>query len=106
MCEPPVQRFAGYFNSVGGKCAVLLRLGRKEEARVRLRRHPDRAANPGTKASWLSQHGEDAPIRATERADQLLYEGDIEGPLVWRAIVRAMEKLQREHRGGRGEAVN
>jgi hypothetical protein len=60
--------------------------------------------NPGTKASWLSQHGEDAPIRATERADQLLYEGDIEGPLVWRAIVRAIEKLQRERR--RGEAVN
>ena len=104
MCELPAPRFAGYFNSVGGKYAVLLRLGRKEEARVRLRRHPDRAVNPGTKASWLSQHGEDASIRATERADQLLYEGDIEGLLVWRAIVTAIEKLQRESR--RGEAVN
>ena len=48
----------------------------------------------------IDQHGEDAPIRAAERADELLDDGDTEGALVWRAIVRAIEELQRERRLG------
>jgi hypothetical protein len=52
----------------------------------------------------VDQHREDAPTQAAERVDQLLYEGDIEGALVWRAIVRAIEELQRER--GPGEAVD
>ncbi len=50
------------------------------------------------------QHGEDAPIWAAERGDGLLEDGDTEGTLVCRMIVRAVEELQR----GRwhGEAVN
>ena len=43
----------------------------------------------------VDQHGEDAPIRAAERADELLEAGDTEGAAVWRAIVAAIEELQR-----------
>jgi hypothetical protein len=49
-------------------------------------------------------HGEDAPIRAAERADELLEAGDTEGAAIWRSILAAIEELQR----GRldGESVN
>ena len=52
----------------------------------------------------VDRHGEDAPIRAAERADELLEDGDTEGAAIWRAIVVAIEELQR----GRldGESVN
>ena len=48
----------------------------------------------------IDQHGDDAPIRAAERADELLDNDDSEGALVWRAIVRAIEELRRERRSG------
>jgi hypothetical protein len=51
-----------------------------------------------------NQHGEDAPIRAAERGDGLLEDGDTEGTLVCRMIVRAIEELQRGRRPS--EAVN
>jgi hypothetical protein len=49
-------------------------------------------------------HGEDAPIRAAERADELLESGDIQGAVIWRSILAAIEELQR----GRldGESLN
>jgi hypothetical protein len=43
----------------------------------------------------IDQHGEDAPIRVAERADELLEVGDFEGAAIWRAILDAVEELQR-----------
>jgi hypothetical protein len=43
----------------------------------------------------VDRHGEDAPIRAAERADELLAAGDIDGAAIWRAILAAIEELQR-----------
>ena len=52
----------------------------------------------------VDQRGEDAPIRATERADEMLEAGDIEGAAIWRAIMDAIEELQRGPE--RGKMVN
>jgi hypothetical protein len=43
----------------------------------------------------VKQHGEDAAIIAAQRADALLAEGDIEGQRVFKAIVKAINELQR-----------
>jgi hypothetical protein len=43
----------------------------------------------------VGQQGEDAPILATERADDLVEAGDIEGAAIWRSILAAIEDLQR-----------
>jgi hypothetical protein len=48
-----------------------------------------------------AQHGADAAIHAAGRADLLLEEGDIDGAAIWRAIVKAIEELQRERRPGK-----
>ena len=37
----------------------------------------------------IDQHGEDAPMRAAERADQLLEAGDMIGAVTWRRILGA-----------------
>ncbi len=42
----------------------------------------------------VKQHGEDAPIQAAMRADELLEAGDLDGAAVWRRILRAVEELQ------------
>ncbi|HKF64287.1 MAG TPA: hypothetical protein VKB42_23140, partial [Dongiaceae bacterium] len=47
---------------------------------------------------------QEAPIRAAERADDLLEAGDIEGAAIWRAILDAIEELQRGPEPG--EMVN
>ena len=39
--------------------------------------------------------GEDASLRAAKCADALLADGDLEGAAVWRAILSAIEELQR-----------
>ena len=52
----------------------------------------------------VDQHGDDAPTRAAERADELLADGDTDGAAVWRAIMGAIEQLQRDRQPG--EAVN
>ena len=52
----------------------------------------------------IDQHGDDAPIRAAQRADVLLEEGDLDGALVWRWILDAIDELQRGRR--EGEALN
>jgi len=41
----------------------------------------------------LNQHGEDAPIHAAMRADELLEEGDYDGALAWQLIVRRVHLL-------------
>jgi hypothetical protein len=50
------------------------------------------------------QHGEDSSIRAAEPADELWGDGDVEGAAIWRAIMAAIEELQRGRQDG--EAVN
>ena len=52
----------------------------------------------------IGQHDQEAPIRAAERADDLLEAGDIEGAAIWRAILDAIEELQRGPEPG--EMVN
>ncbi len=48
----------------------------------------------------IDQHGEDAAIRAAQRADELLDDGDVEGSAVWRRILEAIDELQRGRREG------
>ena len=52
----------------------------------------------------IDQHGEDATLRAAQRADELLEGGDIDGAAVSRRILAAIEELQRGRR--EGAAVN
>ncbi len=42
----------------------------------------------------VKQHGQDAPIHAAMRADELLEAGDLDGCAVWRRVLRAVEELQ------------
>ncbi len=51
----------------------------------------------------IKQHGEDAPIEAAMRADELMEAGDMEGEAVWIRIVKAIEELQSEERPGGAE---
>ena len=46
----------------------------------------------------IKQHGEDAPIHAAMRADELMEAGDMEGVAAWLRIVRAVEELLSEER--------
>ena len=48
----------------------------------------------------IEQHGEDAPIEAAMRADELAADGDMEGRAVWLRIVKAIEELLSEERPG------
>jgi hypothetical protein len=52
----------------------------------------------------IDQRGEEAATFAAGRADELLEDGDIDGALVWRRILAAIEELQRGPR--EDEAVN
>jgi hypothetical protein len=52
----------------------------------------------------MDRHGEKAPLRAAERADQLVGAGDMVGATAWRRILKAVEELQRRPR--KGERVN
>lgn len=53
----------------------------------------------------VGQHGDDAPLVAAQRADELLARGDVEGQAVWKRILRAIEELARVERGD-GEKVS
>ncbi len=53
----------------------------------------------------VKQHGQDAPIQAAMRADELLEAGDLDGYAVWKRILRAVEELQRAEPKS-GEAVH
>ena len=41
----------------------------------------------------IKQHGDDAPIHAAMRADELLDAGDIDGQAVWKRVLAAVEEL-------------
>ncbi len=42
----------------------------------------------------VKRHGQDAPIQAAMRADELLEAGDLDGYAVWKRVLRAVEELQ------------
>ncbi len=42
----------------------------------------------------MDEHGDDALIQASMRADALLEAGDMEGRAVWLRILKAVEELQ------------
>jgi hypothetical protein len=44
----------------------------------------------------IKQHGEDAPIHAAMRADELLDQGDLDGQAVWKRILNAVDELLSE----------
>ena len=46
----------------------------------------------------IKQHGEDAPILAAMRADELMETGDMDGRAVWLRIVKAIEELLSKER--------
>jgi len=46
----------------------------------------------------MDQYGEAAPLRAAERADELLEAGDMIGAATWRRILAAIEGLTRSRR--------
>ncbi len=43
----------------------------------------------------IDHHGDDAAIVASQRQDELLDEGDVDGANIWKAIIKAVEELQR-----------
>ena len=46
----------------------------------------------------IDQHGDEAPIHAAMRADELLAAGDLDGYAAWKRIVRAVDDLLRVER--------
>jgi hypothetical protein len=40
----------------------------------------------------VDQHGADAPMRAVQRADELLEAGDMKGRAVWLGILKAVKE--------------
>ena len=47
----------------------------------------------------VDRHGDEAPVHAAMRADELLAEGDVDGQRIWKRILGAIEELLR----GRGD---
>ncbi len=46
----------------------------------------------------LKQHGQDAPIQAAMRADELLEAGDLEGYALFKRMVKAVEEMLSKER--------
>ncbi len=46
----------------------------------------------------VKQHGQDAPIHAAMRADELLDKGDLEGCAVFKRVLRAVGKMLSKER--------
>ena len=46
----------------------------------------------------IERYGDDAPIEAAMRADELMEAGDMEGQAVWLRIVKAIEELLAKER--------
>ena len=53
----------------------------------------------------IEQHGDDAPIHAAMRADELMETGDMDGRAVWLRIVKAIAELLSKERP-EGEKVH
>ena len=52
----------------------------------------------------VTQHGDEAPIHAAMRADELHEKGDLDGYAVWRRIIGAIDEMCRTEPGA-GERV-
>jgi hypothetical protein len=52
----------------------------------------------------VENYGRHAQARTAERMSELAKQGDLDGADDWRAMLRAIEELQRERR--KGEALN
>ncbi len=46
----------------------------------------------------VKQHGEDRPIHAAMRADELLDKGDLEGCAVFKRVIKAVEEMLSKER--------
>ena len=46
----------------------------------------------------IEQYGEDTPVHAAMRADELMETGDMDGRAMWLRIVKAIEELLSEER--------
>ena len=48
------------------------------------------------RSAWLMirRYGEDAAVQAAMRGDEVLGNGDLDGMLVWQAIISAIRRLQ------------
>jgi len=53
----------------------------------------------------VKRHGKDAALVASQRIDELLAAGDLEGRAVWFLILKAVSELQRD-KPTEGEQVN
>ena len=53
----------------------------------------------------VKRYGEDAPLEAAKRADQMLDAGDVDGLAAWKRILAATEELLRADPGD-GESVH
>ncbi len=49
----------------------------------------------------VKRHGQDAPIHADMRADELLDKDDLDGYAVWKRILRAVGELRRVEPSGK-----
>ncbi len=48
----------------------------------------------------IKQHGDEALVHATMRADELAADGEMEGRAVWLRVVKAVEELEAKERPG------
>ncbi|MBI4968219.1 MAG: hypothetical protein HZC25_08895 [Rhodospirillales bacterium] len=46
----------------------------------------------------INRHGENASLQAAMRHDELLANGDVEGAIVWKRILRAIDEIGRKKR--------
>ncbi len=46
----------------------------------------------------IHKHGEDAQIRAAQRADEMLDDGDLDGLVIWKRILAAVKELLTKER--------
>ena len=58
-----------------------------------------------TASVLIHEHGEDAVLEAAQRAEAWLDKGETAPYLVWKRVLAAVKKMQREE-PGEGEAVN
>ena len=49
----------------------------------------------------IQKHGEDAPIHAAMRADEMLEAGGMDGKTAWVCILKAVEELRQREPGDR-----
>ncbi len=54
----------------------------------------------------IERHGDDAPIEAAMRADELMEAGDMEGVTVWKMILNAIKELLDKNPPGDQSAVH